>query len=228
MNSVNKSILLILGLLAIVNLAGAQELKGRASFYANKFHGRSTASGVKYDKDALTAAHRTLAFGTRLKVVNPQNGKQVLVTVNDRGPFVKGRILDLSRAAAIQLDIIDEGVAPVEITILDEKGNPAVAEAEPEIELPEGDGLYKVEFASQNLEGRFGVQVQSFGDFDNVLVKLQELKEQWFSQVHVSVATVEEQRVYRIIIGNFDSRTRAEAYQKELLKKNMDGFVIAF
>ena len=70
---------------------------GMISFYGRKFHGRKTASGARFDKHALTAAHRTLPFGTRLKVTNLSNGKSVIVTVNDRGPFAHGRILDLVR-----------------------------------------------------------------------------------------------------------------------------------
>jgi rare lipoprotein A len=74
-----------------------------ASYYADKFHGRKTASGAKYDNKKLTAAHRTLPFGTVLKVTNLSNGKSVLVTVNDRGPFSKGKEIDLSKAAFIEI-----------------------------------------------------------------------------------------------------------------------------
>jgi rare lipoprotein A len=86
---------------------------GKASYYHDTLHGNLTASGEVYDKNALTAAHRSLAFGTVLRVRNLENGKSVRVKVNDRGPFVRGRVIDLSRRAAETLDFIREGVVEV-------------------------------------------------------------------------------------------------------------------
>lgn len=95
-------------------------LHGKATYYADKYHGRTTASGEKYDKHKLTAAHRTLAFGTKVKVTNLSNSKSVVVTINDRGPFGKAeRIIDLSRAAAEKIDMIQAGVVDVTVEILD-------------------------------------------------------------------------------------------------------------
>lgn len=91
---------------------------GMASFYANRLHGRRTASGERYDKQAMTAAHRHLPFGTVVNVVNLKNGRQVAVRINDRGPHRKGRIIDLSHAAAKQLGMLKDGVARVEISSL--------------------------------------------------------------------------------------------------------------
>ncbi|MFY7899680.1 MAG: septal ring lytic transglycosylase RlpA family protein [Chitinophagaceae bacterium] len=88
---------------------------GNASYYADKFIGRSTANGEKYSATKFTAAHRTLPFGTMVKVTNLQNGKSVVVRINDRGPFVSGRIIDLSKIAAKQIDVITAGVARVKI-----------------------------------------------------------------------------------------------------------------
>ncbi|NRA36541.1 MAG: septal ring lytic transglycosylase RlpA family protein, partial [Planctomycetes bacterium] len=86
--------------------AGTYDAKGGASYYANKFHGRKTASGEKYHKNKYTAAHKKLAFGTKLLVRNVKNGKTVEVVVNDRGPFVRGRIIDLSYVAAKRIDLL--------------------------------------------------------------------------------------------------------------------------
>lgn len=94
------------------------EQTGIISFYADKFHGRKTASGEIFDKGAMTAAHRTLPFGTRLKVTNLSNGKSVVVTVNDRGPFAHSRILDLSPAAAREIGMIGKGTVKARITVL--------------------------------------------------------------------------------------------------------------
>jgi rare lipoprotein A len=93
-------------------------LVGIASYYAAKFHGKRTASGEKFSQKVLTAAHLTLPFGTLLKVTNLQNMKSVIVRVNDRGPHVRGRIVDLSRAAAEVIGMRRTGTARVELEIL--------------------------------------------------------------------------------------------------------------
>ncbi|HEX6426689.1 MAG TPA: septal ring lytic transglycosylase RlpA family protein [Niastella sp.] len=88
---------------------------GKASFYADKFQGRTTASGAVFKQEKLTAAHRTLPFGTKVTVINKANGRSVKVIVNDRGPFSGGRILDVSKKAARKLGMVNAGVASVEI-----------------------------------------------------------------------------------------------------------------
>lgn len=89
-----------------------------ASFYGDKFHGKKTASGEIYNMWDLTCAHKTLPFGTKLKVTNLKNKKSVVVRVNDRGPFVRGRIIDLSVAAAKKIDMLRDGVVKVKIKIV--------------------------------------------------------------------------------------------------------------
>lgn len=111
--------LVILGLFLSISLcAFAQEEFGIASYYADAFHGRKTASGVLYHKDKLTAAHKDLPFGTVIRVTRLDNKLSVKVTVNDRGPYIKGRIVDLSKAAAKRLDLITDGKARVKIEII--------------------------------------------------------------------------------------------------------------
>ena len=88
---------------------------GNASYYADKFEGRTTASGATFHQRKLTAAHKTLPFGTKVKVINLANGKSVKVRINDRGPFVDGRIIDLSKKAADKIDMVKKGVQQVEI-----------------------------------------------------------------------------------------------------------------
>ena len=94
---------------------------GQASWYGQVHHGLLTASGERYDMHALTAAHRSLPFGTRLRVTNLNNGEAVEVRINDRGPTVPGRILDLSYAAARKLRAVGAGVIPVSYTVLPER-----------------------------------------------------------------------------------------------------------
>jgi rare lipoprotein A len=103
--------------LATPTLLMANE-EGAASYYADSLQGNSTASGEPYDRDALTAAHRTLAFGTKVRVTNLDNGRSVVVRINDRGPHVKSRIIDLSGAAAEKLGMLDAGEATVRIEIV--------------------------------------------------------------------------------------------------------------
>lgn len=93
--------------------AQAQQTHGKATFYGNRAHGQRTSDGSRYHKDSLTCAHRTLPFGTLLKVTNKVNGKEVIVKVTDRGPYGPGRVVDLSRAAARELGMLSMGVAPV-------------------------------------------------------------------------------------------------------------------
>ncbi|MEZ4749042.1 MAG: septal ring lytic transglycosylase RlpA family protein [Bdellovibrionota bacterium] len=92
--------------------------KGMASWYGKKYHGRTTASGATFNMNEMTAAHRTLPFGTQVRVTRVSSGKSVVVTINDRGPFAKNRIIDLSRKAASQLGIIKKGQAMVKIEVL--------------------------------------------------------------------------------------------------------------
>lgn len=91
------------------------EEEGYASWYGPGFYGRKTASGQRFTKHKFTCAHRKLPFGTRLQITNLQNGKSIEVTVNDRGPFIKGRVVDLSYAAAKEIGLIKAGAAPVKV-----------------------------------------------------------------------------------------------------------------
>jgi rare lipoprotein A len=93
-------------------------MTGRASWYGDFHHGRLTANGEIFDKNALTAAHRTLPFGTRVRVVNLENDREVEVRINDRGPVIQDRVLDLSYAAARALGAVGSGVIPVRMTVL--------------------------------------------------------------------------------------------------------------
>lgn len=93
--------------------------EGNASWYGVDYHGRRAADGSRYNMYELTAAHPSLAFGTRVRVTNLGNGRKVVVTVTDRGPFVEGRIIDVSFAAAQQLDMLDDGVTVVRLEVVD-------------------------------------------------------------------------------------------------------------
>ncbi len=115
------------------------QLKGNATYYHNKFHGRLTSDGSVYHKDSLTCAHKTLPFGTVLRVVNRRNGKEVVVTVNDRGPFRPNTIIDLSLAAAKELDMLKAGVVPVLAYELTEEEQELLRRRQEVMEFPRKD-----------------------------------------------------------------------------------------
>ena len=129
----NKIVLTTLTLLVSFT-ALAQTERGKASYYSKSWSGRKTANGERLHHDSLTCAHKTYPFGTLLKVTNPANGLSVIVKVTDRGPYVKGRVVDLSVRAAKELGILSQGIAPVIV----ERYNPSIIPFKPEdIELPE-------------------------------------------------------------------------------------------
>jgi rare lipoprotein A len=131
----NKIVLTTLTLL-ISFTALAQTERGKASYYSKSWSGRKTANGERLHHDSLTCAHKTYPFGTLLKVTNPVNGLSVIVKVTDRGPYVKGRVVDLSVRAAKELGILAQGIAPVIV----ERYNPSIIPFKPEdFELPEFD-----------------------------------------------------------------------------------------
>jgi rare lipoprotein A len=99
--------------------ASAHQLQGIASYYADEFNGRTTSNGEVFDMHKLTAAHRTLPFGTVVRVTNTQNGRSVVVRINDRGPFKDDRVIDLSLEGAKQIGMISGGTAPVSLEILE-------------------------------------------------------------------------------------------------------------
>ena len=107
----------IQGMTQVASAAAAQE--GEASYYADSLHGKKTASGELYDKSALSAAHRSLPFGTKVKVTCLKTGHSVVVVINDRGPYAKDRIIDLSGAAAKRIGLIDAGHGRVRLEIME-------------------------------------------------------------------------------------------------------------
>ena len=133
--------------------------EGIASWYGGKFHGRKTANGEVYDMHEKTAAHKTLPFGTHVKVVNLSNGKEVLVRINDRGPFVKGRIIDLSFAAAKDIALVDPGTTRVRLVALSRKVGT----------IRMGDAYKPLVEARNFRKGKFTVQVGAFTTEGNAM-----------------------------------------------------------
>lgn len=171
---------------------------GIASWYGPGFHGRSSASGKIYDQNELTAAHRTLPLGTRVLVTNLENGKWAEVTITDRGPFVEGRVIDLSYAAARALDMIGPGTIPVRIEV---RESPHRLTAIPE-------------------SLTYTLQVGAFADFDNAQ-KLKAKLAGMYPGAQVSIVRLpgKDSTYYRVQLGAFTDRDEAERQAREVASR---------
>lgn len=151
--------------------------KGLASYYDDSFHGRKTASGEKYDKNQLTAAHKTLPFGTKVKIKNPANGKSVNVVINDRGPYIKGRVIEISKKAAQQIDLVKVTVAPVEITVLSGPDNKPAVAAKPTNEKPAAKTVQnKTKEAAKPTKKKESAPAKKEAKKDNLIVDAKEME----------------------------------------------------
>ncbi len=175
---------------------------GTASWYGRKFQGRRTASGEIYNMYAHTAAHRTLPFGTYVRVENLRNHRKTVVRINDRGPFVGNRIIDLSYAAARDIGLVGSGTAPVKITVLgsDKYGRP-VADDDPSV--------------ASNVQphGGFVVQVGSFRKLVNAL-RMRDSLSRYLSDVRIRKSVTGKGVFYRVIVGDFSTKREALNYAR--------------
>jgi len=175
---------------------------GIASWYGPGFHGRRTASGSVYDQHKLTAAHQTLPLGTRVMVTNLQNGSSTEVTVNDRGPFVKGRVIDLSYAAAQTLGMVGSGTTPVRLEVIQ-------------------DGEGKIARIPERLI--YTLQAGSFTDIRNaqrLKAKLSQMDARVFPVDIISLRG-KEGTYYRVQVGSFSDRRDAEAHAQILAQRGL-------
>lgn len=162
-----------------------------ASWYGTQFHGKQTSSGEVYNMYSYTAAHKTLPFGTKLRVTNTENGRSTQVLVNDRGPFVEGRDLDLSFQSAREIGMIEKGVAKVEIDYLGR------------------DEAYKKYInISGAVADSYTVQVASFRQYDNA-ARMKKGLEFHYSDVFIQEAVVSGLTYYRVRVGKYDSKEPA-------------------
>ncbi len=206
----------------------AQVQTGKASFYADKFEGAPTASGEKYRHNKLTAAHKTLPFGTKIKVTNLANDLSVEVVVNDRGPYVEGRVLDLSKAAAEQLGFLNQGLADVKIEVLD-AGTGKVSDPIRTIDHVTVDEKEFYEFEITRLKPKgFGVQIGTYQELVNLMRLSDNLKNSYKKQVTVQVKIVKGVKYYGLILGQFPARAKAEQFRDELKQKFPDAFIVEF
>ncbi len=184
---------------------------GIASWYGKDFHGKKTSNGETYDMHAMTAAHKTLPLGVFVKVYNRDNGREAVVRVNDRGPFVKGRIIDLSYAAARVLGVDRAGTASVRIEALGYR--------------PDGGADYVIPESYDS--GAYTVQIGSFKDSANARRLSFELKN-IFGFSRVNRADVDGETFYRVYAGRYTSLTAAEAAEEKFSEHGYPGsFAVA-
>jgi peptidoglycan lytic transglycosylase len=176
----------------VLNSSYGYQERGVASWYGKKFHGRQTSSQEPYDMYAMTAAHKTLPLPTYVRVRNLRNNKSIVVRVNDRGPFVDNRIIDLSYSAAIKLDMISSGTALVEVTALSYDDPPPASRQD----MP----TRAVATASQSSHAVY-VQVGAFGDIKNAKRRFALLHEGGIEDAFVHKDESQTPALYRIRIG---------------------------
>jgi rare lipoprotein A len=190
------------------------EQEGIASSYGREFQGRITSNGEPFDMNAMTAAHKTLPLGVYVRVQHKRSGNEVIVRINDRGPFVGDRILDLSEGAAARLGMLKEGLAPVKVTALGFKS----------------DGLAGTSGYRQPAtydSGTFSIQAGAFTVRTNAYRYADELRKR-FGTADVQEAQVEGKTFYRVRLGRYTSLRLAQAGQEQYERSGFAGcFVVA-
>ena len=183
--------------------------EGLASFYGRDFHGRKTSNGELFDMHALTAAHKTLPFGVYVRVEHKRTGKEVVVRINDRGPFVGNRIIDLSEGAASRIGLLQDGVASVKILALGYKS---------------GDSYRQL---ANYDKGSYTIQVGAFTIKENAYRYRDELKKN-YGVADVQDSWVKNIRYYRVRLGRFESLRQAQTSRDDYEQKGFKGcFVVA-
>ncbi len=216
---------------------------GIASWYGPTFHGKASASGEVFNQDDLTAAHPTLPIPSLVKVTNLENGRAVVVRLNDRGPFVDDRIIDLSKAAAAALDMQAKGTARVRVQYVGpapaEGGGSVSAAPAPQLvslvpaPMPPGRATAALAAPAPSTPqaqpiitgGRFFVQAGSFADLANAHKLRARLAP--YGQVSVEAVTVNGSEFYRVMVGPWPDRPRADAAREILASVGLDGLVVS-
>jgi len=191
----------------VMNSASGFRQRGMASWYGPDFHGKQTSNGESYNMHAMTAAHKTLPIPVLVRVKNLDNGKSVVVRVNDRGPFVDDRIIDLSYAAAKQLEMVGPGTARVEITALESNGKAAPARVR----------TVALQHAAD--EQDIYIQLGAFGSKSNAAKLRNELVTSNEKPVVIRSVATESGQIYRVQLGPLLDVAEAESVQLRLMRK---------
>ncbi|MBN2886120.1 MAG: septal ring lytic transglycosylase RlpA family protein [Chromatiaceae bacterium] len=215
--------------------------RGLASWYGKDFHGRRTSSGEPYDMYAMTAAHKTLPLPTYARVTNLDNGRSVVVRINDRGPFHHGRVIDLSYAAATKLGVVRQGTAPVEVRAIDPRrsnedetnlflaqaSEPLPVKAEAETTRVRASAQPAVKLSAAHLEttesGQLFLQVGAFGDPNNAERLRERLTDRLSDPVQIENSERNGLALYKVRIGPLGSRLDADRLSEELTNLGVGG-----
>lgn len=231
---------------------------GRCSYYADKFQGRNTAGGEKYDKNLFTAAHRTLPFNTLVKVTNLNNNKSVVVRINDRGPNTGNRLIDLSKAAAISIDMIAYGVINARVEYVGmadaDSVKQSLAERKKEVEVkvelakerdkemkkPEVKKVVAVNLSNLTVNtfynqdyktctpGGYGVQVGFYKSFSNCRNAMHHFEGKYSVKAFMYVEKKSDGSYYRLILGEFKNTDSAEHFRKTVIEEVPDSFIVDY
>lgn len=216
--------------------------EGIASIYAEKFEGRTTASGESYSFRKATCAHLNLPFGTLVKVTNLSNNQSVIVRVNDRGPFIPDRIIDLSRSVAEKLGFAKSGIAKVRIEVVEAPSQAAVKQnntssqvitSQPitiksadinQTVLPESE-LYDLKIDLIQPSG-FTIQIGSYKEMVNIFRIANDLKNSLKKEIRIQIASVNNEKIYRLFVGSFATRKDAEIFKEKAIIIYPDCFIV--
>lgn len=193
--------------------ASGYDKVGIASWYGWDFHGKKTACGEIYDMYAMTAAHKTLPLGTVVKVTNLENNRQATLRVNDRGPFVDGRIIDLSYAGAKALGTVDKGIAKVRIVVLSDGADRSSTSSS------------STNTRSRALAKKFTVRVGAFANHDNAQRLLRELRSAGIGGAGMLKTTRKGQVLYIVTAGSYATRNEAERTLTRVKTKYPGSFI---
>ena len=190
--------------------------RGKASWYGGEFHGRKTANGEIYDMYAMTAAHKTLPFGTYVSVCNIENNRKIEVKINDRGPFVRGRVLDLSYIAAKKLGMVGPGTAEVEIVALG-----AISEQK------QTSGIGRSYIPGNYYQGNFTVQIGAFSEVKNAQ-RLKQKLDRLYGNSYITICYDGHSALYRVRTGRFSTLGQANIHEASMIQNGFkDAFAIA-
>lgn len=219
---------LFLLLICVCSLAIGQTQTGKASFYADKFEGSPTASGEKYKHSKLTAAHKSLPFGTKVRVTNLANNESVEVVINDRGPYVDSRIIDLSKSAAEKLKFVNQGLAEVKVEVIDAGDGKSKSQSAPidNVTVEEKE-FYDFEIERLQPKG-FAVQVGTYQELVNLMRLSDNLKNSYKKKVTVQVKVINGVKYYSLMLGPVSSRPKAEDLLAEVKTKFPDSFIVDY
>lgn len=220
----------------------ATVLRGRASWYGREHQGQRTSNGERFDRNQYTCAHKTLPFGTKLRVSNPETGKSVVVRVTDRGPFRHQRILDLAEVAARPLGIITHGAVGVVAQVVDPETPLGPTAAPEDLALLAADSTITADVHTNILSGEteaadvavtpepaatFVIQAGTFGDPRNaraVMDKIQGLEPKLFVST-VATTNAEGKALNRVVVGRFATQAAADAVRQRLARVGVAGLV---